>query len=324
MMIMNKIIKNGRTLLGGLLLGCMAVSCTKDYFLDENNYWIYVPQIKDRSIQDFYVAFHDAAGNHLRTSRLAAADFNQPYVTDGIIRSKLKPGETNVMCFAQLNTIEVTEGQPLADSWLALPVVDKKAGIYAPGKLDCRMLQKVAEVLPIGHAGARVADTVDIKEDLVYLGTLVLKFKKLPKVVDRVEVIYSGLATRMSFSGSFTTFTPGDRVKASYLPLHQSDNEEFKDSFLPSSGTLLEGVAPERPPLGLEVFFYSGEDQVGYFTEKNLSENCPVTDGNGEPLPKPWFLEPRHTVSFCFEGFTMVSVQLVGWEDIGQGETTPV
>ena len=146
MMIMNKIIKNGRTLLGGLLLGCMAVSCTKDYFLDENNYWIYVPQIKDRSIQDFYVAFHDAAGNHLRTSRFAAADFNQPYVTDGIIRSKLKPGETNVMCFAQLNTIEVTEGQPLADSWLALPVVDKKAGIYAPGKLDCRMLQKVAEV----------------------------------------------------------------------------------------------------------------------------------------------------------------------------------
>lgn len=330
-MIIAKIIKTGKYILGGLLLSGMITSCTKDYFVDENNYWIYVPEIKQRTIQDFYVAFHDKDGNHLRTRRFSEADFNEPYITDGVIRSKLKFGEVNVMCFAQLNTIAVTEGQPLSQSYLSLPPIDENKHIYTTARLDCRVFHKIKTVYPIGHPLARVDDTISMNEDCVYTGYIGVNFKNLPDIVDRVEVLYSGLATRMNFDGTMGTFASSDRVWVSY-PAAGADHSliQFKDSFLPSAGTLIsaktDGTAPQegRTPLKLEVIFYQGDQQVGYLTEKDLGGEFPVTDGKGNPVTGDVFLEPRGTIEFNFEGFTLVNIQLLGWGEINPGDVTPV
>lgn len=42
---------------GVMLLSYTAVSCTNDYFLDENNCWLYVPEIQKGSIPDFTAVF---------------------------------------------------------------------------------------------------------------------------------------------------------------------------------------------------------------------------------------------------------------------------
>lgn len=78
----------------GILLLYSLASCTYDYFVDENNLWIYVPQVKEGTIRDFYIAFHDEAGSHMRSSHIYAP-FNKNELTlDGTLRFKLKPGET--------------------------------------------------------------------------------------------------------------------------------------------------------------------------------------------------------------------------------------
>lgn len=333
-MIIDRIIKTGRYILGGLLLSGMIIACTNDYFVDENNYRIYVPQIQQRTIQDFYVAFHDADGNHLRTRRFSEADFNEPYITDGLIRSKLKAGEeANIMCFAQLNTIAVTEGQPLSQSFLSLPPIDENKHIYTTARLDCRVFHKVRTIYPIGHPLSQVPDTISMNEECVYTGTIGVNFKNLPGMVDRVEVFYSGLATRMNFDGTMGTFAPSDRVWVSYSAADDHSLVKFKDSFLPSAGTLIGAKAGEtvpqqgRTPLKLEVIFYEGDRQVGYLTEADLGGEFPVTDGKGNPVSGDVFLEPRGTIEFNFEGFTLVDIALKGWGDIitpDPDDVTPV
>lgn len=330
-MIVDKIIKTGKYILGGLLLSGMIASCTKDYFVDENNYRIYVPEIQQRTIQDFYVAFHDKDGNHLRTRRFSEADFNEPYITEGVIRSKLKFGEVNVMCFAQLNTIAVTEGQPLSQSFLSLPAIDENKHIYTTSRLDCRVFHKVKTVYPIGHPLAQMNDTISMNEDCVYTGYIGVNFKNLPDIVDRVDVLYSGLATRMNFNGTMDNFAPSDRVWVSYpaTGTHPAIMK-FKDSFIPSAGTLIgaetDKATPQegRTPLKLEVIFYQGDKQVGYLTGEDLGGEFPVTDGKGNPVTGDVFLEPRGTVEFNFEGFTLVNIQLLGWGEINPGDVTPV
>lgn len=317
----------------------MFVACTNDYFVDENNYRIYVPEIQQRTIQDFYVAFHDRAGNHLRTRRFSGTDFDEPYITDGIVRTKLQVGEVNVMCFAQLNTIAVTEGQPLSESFLSLPTVDESKHIYTTAQLDCRVYHKVRTVYPIGHPLSQVPDTISMNENCVYTGQIKVNFKNLPPEVDRVEVLYSGLATRMNFDGTMGVFTPSDRVWVSYDAAGDHSPEmEFGNSFLPSAGTLIGSEAPagkspqeKRSPLKLEVVFYHGKRQVGYLTESDLSgvhnpgpDKHPVVDGEGNPVDGDVFLNPRGTIVFNFDGFTLVKITLTEWGDIKPGETTPV
>lgn len=329
-MSIDRIKNKGKYILGALLLSGMIASCTEDYFLDENNYWIYVPEIRERTVQDFYVAFHDTEGNHLRTRYFSGADFDEPYVTDGIIRSKLKAGEVNVMCFSQLNSLSVTGGQPLAKSYLSLLPVDGKSGLYRRPGADCRIFHKVRTVYPIGHPDAQLRDEIRMDENTVCTGSIMLEFKKLPEMVDRVEVFYAGLATRMNFDGTLGVFTPSDRVWASYAPLRQTTVERFSDHFLPSAGGLITPRPEEttpldgRTPLTLEVIFYQGDQTVGRLTENNLGGDHPVTDDKGNPLSGEIFLEARQTICLHFEGFTLMSIKLTDWGGIEPGETTPV
>ena len=103
----------------GILLLYSLASCTYDYFVDENNLWIYVPQVKEGTIRDFYIAFHDEAGSHMRSSHIYAPFNKNELMLDGTLRFKLKPGETSVTCFAQIGDMPVSEGQLYSDSYLS-------------------------------------------------------------------------------------------------------------------------------------------------------------------------------------------------------------
>lgn len=336
----------------GLLVLNSLASCTYDYFADENNCWIYVPQVKEGTIRDFYIAFHDEVGGHMRSSHIYAPFDKDELMREGKLRFKLKPGETRVTCFAQTGNMPVTEGVPYGESCLSAQPVAGAENTYMPvptntdtdtqskdtgrAKTDpdqLRFLKTQLSLYPIGHPEAKTLHSVDIDEDQVYNGKITNKFKNLAGLdITRIEVRYTGLATRLSFDGRFDNFTQQDIMQASYElppPGQSGPDYVFGESYFPSSG--YDTGSPDAPattlsPLKVDTYFYKGDEIIGWFSFD--SENptgggidAPV-DGNGDPISGPVYLKPGDQLTFTYKGFTIVSIELSEWGDISPGGTT--
>lgn len=305
---------------GLILLLCFATSCTNDYFEDENNCWIYVPQIKEGTIQDFYIAFHDANGVHMRTSHIFIPFDKNEKMRDGILRFKLKPGESAISCFAQTAGMGLTEGQPATESSITAPVLPNIEHLYAPSG-PLRIIKDQKFVYPIGHPEAKTPQTIDISEDHVYIGTIIHEFKDLPSIITRIDITYTGLATRFEFGGLFDNITPQDRTQVSYIVDRTSrETLSYSDKYFPSSGIGLDGTEYSPVPLQLDVLFYADNKVVGHFSD----EISDPTDGDGTTITGDVLLHPRQTLKFTYKGFTVTGISLVDWGDIGQGDVTPL
>ena len=104
-------------LLGLCLVIFAAVSCTYDYFEDENNFKIYIPQLQDGTIDNVLVSIHDASGTH-RYTRFIEGPFDPNTIgRDGILRFKLPwGGGYKVSAFANVDETYCDRGQPHQDS----------------------------------------------------------------------------------------------------------------------------------------------------------------------------------------------------------------
>ena len=341
-------------LAAGLLLLYSLASCTYDYFVDENNCWISVPQIQNSSIQDFYIAFHDELGGHMRSSHIYAPFDKNGLMQDGSLRFKLKIGETRVTCFAQTGSMPVSEGLPYAESYLSAQPVKGTEHTFSPfpagagpdtqGKSAAsantapdqpRFLKSRLTIYPIGHPDAKKVHTIDINEKQTYNGEIVNVFKDIAGLrITRIEVRCSGLATRLSFDGRFSSFTPQDIVQASYdLPASGQSGADYKfgESYFPSSG--YDVNTPDAPddmftPLKVDTYFYKGNEVIGWFSFDSGHPNGggidPPVDENGNPITGPVYLKPGTRLTFTYEGFTIVSIKLSEWGNIDPGGTTPM
>lgn len=337
----------------GLLLLYSLASCTYDYFVDENNCWISVPQIQNGSIRDFYIAFHDELGGHMRSSHIYAPFDKNELMQDGTLRFKLKVGETRATCFAQIGGMPVSEGLPYAESYLSAPPVKGSEHSFMPLPAGVgpdtqakngtspntdpdqpRYLKSQIKIYPIGHPQAKEVHTVDIDEKLTYNGRIVNVFKNISNVgITRIEVRYTGLATRLFFDGRFDNFTPLDIIQASYdlSASGQSGTDyNFGESYFPSSG--YDVNTPEAPetgltPLRVDTYFYQGDNVIGWFSFDSDHPDAgikPPVDENGAPITGPVYLKPGTQLKFTYEGFTIVSINLSEWGDIGPGDITPM
>ena len=330
----------------GLLLLYSLASCTYDYFVDENNLWIYVPQVEKGSIRDFYIAFHDEAGNHMRCSHIYAPFDKNELMLEGKLRFKLKPGETKVTTFAQIGDLHVCEGLPYEDSYLSARPVEGAERAFLPLSAGTgtqsksptadpdqpRFLKTQVSLYPIGHPEAKSVHTIDISEENSYNGQITSLFKGVSNLgITRIEVQYSGLATRLCFNGRFDSFTPQDKMQVSYSlsAAGQSGSDyRFSESYFPSSG--YNADEPDAPdtgltPLKVVTYFYNGDDIIGQFTfdSGNPDESIdPPVDENGQTINGPVYLKPGKQLTFTYEGFTVVSIKLSEWGDIDTGGTT--
>ena len=335
----------------GLLLLYSLASCTYDYFEDENNLWIYVPQVKEGTIRDFYIAFHDEAGSHMRSSHIYAPFDKNELMLDGTLRFKLKPGEASVTCFAQIGDMPVSEGKPYTDSYLSAKPVEGAEHTFSPiptgtdtqpkgtsaGKPTApglpRFLKTRLSLYPIGHPEAKNKHTIDISEENTYNGKITNEFKDFAGMgVTRIEIHYTGLATRLCFDGHFDNFTPQDKMQVSY-DLHVAGQAgpdyNFSENYFPSSGYDID--APDAPettliPLKVVTYFYDGNNIIGRFSFDSGSLNDgslnPPVDENGDKIDGPLFLKPGTQLTFTYKGFTLVAIKLSDWGDIGSGGTT--
>lgn len=150
--------------------------------------------------------------------------------------------------------------------------------------------------------------------------------------VTRIEIHYTGLATRLCFDGHFDNFTPQDKIQVSYdLPAagQAGPDYSFSESYFPSSGYDID--APDAPgtaltPLKVVTYFYDDNEIIGRFAfdSGNLNEGGmePPVDENGDKIDGPVYLTPGAQLTFTYKGFTLVAIKLSEWGDIGSGGTT--
>lgn len=305
----------------------LALSCTRDYFVDENNSYFYVPQIKERSIENFYISFHDASGNHIRTRFIERPDFEKDTLLEqGVLRFKLPAGlRLKVTCFANLPGADcISVGKALNDSYVVLPPIEGNESFYVTAK-DFPVLTHQIDVLPIGHPQSQDRQLIDINESFLFKAGIVLQFKNLPNSVAGIEAIYSGLGTSLCFNGTVKTKGGGDRVVAMHTVSEGTSVEggylQFSDAHYPSPGTNIYtgGTIPAgTPELMADIAFKDGEGRrIGSFvvTKEDIQTQLPGFSG---------YLSPRQVITLEFDQFILVGIKLSGWGDIEPGEPTPL
>ncbi|MFR4026425.1 MAG: hypothetical protein ACLTZY_13010 [Alistipes indistinctus] len=242
---------------GVMLLPYTAVSCTNDYFLDENNCWLYVPEIQKGSIPDFTAVFHGESGNHLITRKVSAPFDKNELMQNGILR----------FCCNRVHVPHrfCPDRQHANERGIAVGRFLHFRATCTANRARVRPVRSVARpAMPIdalSHRASRFTESTYHRHQRgqLYTGTIVHEFRDLPAQVTRIDIRYTGLSTRLGFNGLFGDESPDDYTLVSYAVGGQrAVTHSFQDMYLPSSGTRLDGAESELTPLKLDVLFYAG------------------------------------------------------------------
>ena len=310
-------------------------SCTYDYFEDESNFIVYVPQIEDGTIDNFYISIHDSQGNHLVTRKFEAPFDKNELLKQGIIKFKLPRGDASVSCFANYDSNStITEGLALSSSHKSQLPSASDPDVYISTDTQPRANFMDVLIYPLGHPSAKQHVEVDMDSDKVFKGRIVCRFENLPSEITDLQIYYSGNATQLGFDGIFREFSTSDRLYASPAtgPYTSGTTVSYPQDIYPSTGvSFLKRNATyvdSGEEIGLEIYFYSGTQLIGSasFDPADLASmplaNRPV-DSNGDPVTD-LVLYPQQTITFTFKGFTIFKIELSDWGDIIPGETTPM
>ena len=196
----------------GVVLAYSQVSCTYDYFVDESNYKIFVPEVALGTVKGCYVAVYDEAGMLVKARRADSAS-NDPRVALGLFNFHLSPGKYTAYCYANVHDIQVMGAGSAYNAFIAM----KRAGSPA-GKHDAYALppevvfQKLTPT--IGNTFEQIVDTTALER---YVGRITVRFKNIPvslPAVSRVQLEATGVATRQFFGWDTITsrFTENDYI----------------------------------------------------------------------------------------------------------------
>ena len=108
-----------------LLSAIFLSSCTYDYFEDETNYILYVPEIEGRSVKDCRVLVYDVNGN-LAAEKYGALPFeDNPRMQTGVFSFKLNPGRYRVFCYANTDSLLFDGKSNLREAAFSLPKIQE-------------------------------------------------------------------------------------------------------------------------------------------------------------------------------------------------------
>ncbi len=341
----------------GLYLAVLAFgSCTYDYFKDETNFLLYVPQIKNEaSIENFYVAIHAEDGTHIITREITAPFDKDDKMSEGILRFKLPPGKNyNVSCFADYTPGSITIGDHRAETFKTKELDESEDNIYADNgnvyqsrSNNPLSLFTTATVYPVGHLASQKPLEVNLDKTRHFKGNVILSFIDLPEEISRIDTYYSGLATAYHIDGTFRTFTDTDLIRGSYITSDHFEGNTItlNDMLSPSAGTSFGSVentgevsadgtrggvmAPAPRPLELEIRLYDAAgNSYGaiYFNQADfeyMADEKKPRDKDGNPVTS-LELRSQETIKFTFKDFTVLSIELSGWGDIIPGTVTPM
>jgi hypothetical protein len=288
--------------LSGVLLAGLHASCTYDYFVDETNYKVYVPEVANGQVSDCYVAVYDERGHLVRVRRTGWPGDSDPRAAVGIFSFHLPPGKYTTYCYANVGDMQVTGSQLVNESFFAMKELAPLSGNprqHAYAQPPDMIFQKLTP---------EIGKTLEIKVDTTalekYVGRITVRFKNMPvsmSQVARVQLEAMGVATQQYFHKDTLTsrFTKDDYL-FDEMPLSPGATAtawELDRRYFPS----IEGQMTR-----LNLYF------IGASGEVLCSIPVEVIDMNtGLPLP---LLHGQHLV-IEVDNYLVIGINLVGWDE---------
>lgn len=294
----------------------LLVSCTYDYFEDENNLRIFVPEIKESSITDFVIIFHDQSGNFVLSKQYKSPFDTDELIRNGILRFKIPPGDYTISCFANtydsIRSLRVFANDSKSKSNIQLDAIAET--LFKPATCLRKVLNYSVSAPFLGMP--QKVDTVSIDEDKIHVGQIEYQFKGLPESVSRIEIYTFNLSSSLTCDDQWLRTSSEDATFLSFNP-HQSpvvNVPSICDYFYPSISSY-----SEVPKIKVITRFYDFGNNI----LSEYSEELPkATDEKGnrvEPI-----LLPQKKIRIVFDGFLITDVKLSEWGDIIDGDITPM
>lgn len=285
-------------------IGLLGTACTHDYFDDETNYQVFVPEVLDGTISDCRILVYNSAGA-LAGERYAAAPFDQnTRFTKGLFGFKLPPGKYAVYCYINTGGVSFSDHKTLSSASFSTLRAEEEPEEHAYMQPDDMFWQKLNPDVPF--SSFLKTDTASITR---YVGKVTVRFKNFPHPVTdiaQVRLCASDIATVQPLQADTLTsrHTDMDCMVAlnSLKPL--ANEFEVQNLYLPS----IDGVM-----MDLRFRFLGNTDQIVAEMPVEVSDKI-----SGQPLR---LISGQHMV-IEVDGYTIVRVSVIGWnEHIEGGET---
>jgi hypothetical protein len=282
-----------------ILLLCAA--CTYDYFEDETNYIVYVPEVNDKTVDGCRVMIYNKSGL-LVGDKSAASSTNDPKINKGLFAFRLPVGDYKVYCYANIGGISFSDESTLETSAFSLLGGGTERTYRQPSDVFYDKFEHT-----VRHPGILRSDTTTIER---YVGRVTVRFKNFPfDLVDlsKIDMIAKGIASRQYLKHDTLT----SRITEEDVMVHTDDL---------SAVSFSEGV--------LEInhrYFPSPENSY-----KTL--NFTFTDSKGNTIAAmpvavvdpdtnvPVRLHRGKRIIIEIDRYLISTIRLVGWdEDIERG-----
>jgi hypothetical protein len=283
------------TLLGITVIG-LPISCTYDYFVDETNYRVYVPEVANGTVSDCFVAVYDDKGQLMRSRRTGHSD-RDPRVAMGIFSFRLPPGKYTTYCYANRGDMPIVEDGSEAQSFFAMQQLSSPEHAYTqPSEVNYQILKP--EIKP--DYKLKIDTTAIVR----YVGRITVHFKNIPVPlgqVARVRMEATGVGTRQFFPQDTvsTRFTTGD---------YMYDDFEFIPLASLNEWAVTRRYFPSMPGQAMRVQFHF-LDAAG----RNIA-TLPV-DMVDSKTGTPIVLHRGEHIIIEVDSYFVVSVELVGWDE---------
>lgn len=279
------------------------ISCM-DYFEDETNYLVFVPQVLDKTVSDCRVMVYDDTGT-LVGSRYASSPWDKdPRMAIGQFCFRLPPGEYKVYCYTNTDSLSFVDCESLETS--AFKLKESAFGGQGYAQPSDVFYQKLAS--HVVHAGYLYTDTVRTER---YAGRITVRFEDFPGDVSQIDCVQlqaEGVPTIQYLKDDTLTarMTPADVMfHLDKLPVQQTPGFlEVDHRYMPSV---------EGEYLRLVFTFLDAAGRVINRLPVEVVER-----ETGVPLR----LLHGQRLIIHIKSYTVVNMSVVGWdEDIESGNT---
>lgn len=279
-------------------------SCTYDYFEDDTNYVVFVPQVKDNTIGDCKVMIYNEAGELVKMRYAKSPWGKDPNINQGLFRFKLFPGNYKVYCYTNTEKVSFKDESNLNSANFVLLNSSFGSDFYEqPSTL---LFDKLSP--QIIHPGVLVSDTANLKS---YTDRVTIRFKHVPeylKAATKVQLIAEGVATKQYLKQDTITtrISENDKVFNSQMLQAEKSNDvfEFDHYFFPSI---------VNQPIRLNYSLFNQDDSItASFAIDILDEKT------GLPIP----LYHGKRIIIEIDASMKFKLSIVDWnEDIESGDT---
>jgi len=165
-------------------------ACTYDYFEDETNYIVYVPEVKEKTIDGCRVMIYDGSGL-LVGDKSTLTSTNDPKIEQGLFAFRLPVGDYKVYCYANIDGVSFADESAHETSAFTLSAHETGEHYVQPSDVFFDILEHTVQ-----HPGILRSDTTEIER---YVGRITVRFKNCPfnlADLSSIDLVAEGIASQ--------------------------------------------------------------------------------------------------------------------------------